>query len=162
MLEVPEYYQPYLPNYFRQARSTGQAMVNGRFVSDEEYNELTGEAVDRPNFVPHPIYISEELNMCHASCTPAMVIDMVDNMVPFKFINIEDALTIADIIDGYVAEVSPYESANRDLQNYNTRARTASNKLRVAYEEITRDMALNAGRKPYKPQTLIEILKGMV
>lgn len=161
MLEVPEYYQPGLPNYFRESRSSGRAMVNGVFVSDKEYQELTGNAVERDNYVPSPIYRAEELNMCLSSCTGGVIIDMIDNMVPFKFTNIHDILKVVEIIDGYTDELGPYESRSSEIKIYLAKARTAAGKLRSAYAEIKRDMDLNAGRMPEKPAGLIGLLKEM-
>ena len=158
---IPEYYQPTLPSYFKQHRNSGYAVVNGRMVTDEEYQELTGETVVRDDFVPQPIYSAAELNMCISSCTPAMVVDMDVNNVPFRFQDIEDMPKICEIMDGYEQEMHSYISRSAELKHYIETMRGTCIKLRAAYAEIKRDRALNSGQEPERSNSLADLLKLM-
>ena len=158
---IPEYYQPTLPNYFKQHRNSGYAVVNGRIVTDEEYQELTGEPVVRDDFIPQPIYMAAELNMCISSCPPAMIVDMDVNNVPFKFQNIEDMPKVCEIMEGYEQEMFSYISRSSELKQYIETMRGTCVKLRAAYEELKRDYALNHGIETPKSNSLLDFLKMM-
>lgn len=160
-LYIPEYYQPNLPSYYRNTRVSGNAVVNGKLVSDEEYKELTGMEVERDTFIPSPIFIAGELDMCISSCSTATIIDMDHNEVPFKFVNIEDIKTILAIIEGYVREMTPYMSRSRELETYIKKANSTYIKLEAAYKEISRDYRINKHLPKPKPATLAEILREM-
>lgn len=158
---IPEYYIPALPNYFKNHRSSGYAVVNGRMVSDEEYYEITGLKVDRDDFIPKPIYMADDLNMCISSCSPAMIIDMDINLVPFKFKDIEDMPRVCEIMRGYDDEMSPYLTRSQDLKRYMDNVRSTRVKLQTAYDEIKRDYAINHGLEQPKDNSLATLLKNL-
>lgn len=158
---IPEYYQPTLPDYFKQHRNSGYAVVNGQIVSDEEYQAHTGEPVLRDDFIPQPIYIADELNMCISSCPPAMIIDMDINQVPFRFQNIEDIPKVCDIMDGYQQEMYPYASRSVELKQYLDQTRSTCAKLKSAYEEMKHDEAVRHNKQPKNSNSLLDLLKMM-
>lgn len=160
-LEIPEYYQPVLPEYFKQRVHSGYAVVNGRIVSDEEYQELTGQMVERNDFVPSPLYVGEPLNMCISSCSTATIIDMDTNLVPFRFLELEDIPKVIEIIQGYNSEMSPFISRSVELQKYVDRAKTTLGKLQEAYAEMKHDFNIRHNIKENKQVSLLDLLNFM-
>lgn len=160
-LEIPEYYQPVLPEYFKQRVNSGYAVVNGRIVSDEEYQELTGQMVERNDFVPSPLYVGEPLNMCISSCSTATIIDMDTNLVPFRFLELEDIPKVIEIIQGYNSEMSPFISRSAELQKYVDRAKTTLGKLQEAYAEMKHDFNIRHNIKENKQVSLLDLLNFM-
>ena len=160
-LEIPEYYQPVLPEYFKQRVNSGYAVVNGRIVSDEEYQELTGQMVERNDFVPSPLYVGEPLNMCISSCSTATIIDMDTNLVPFRFLELEDIPKVIEIIQGYNSEMSPFISRSVELQKYVDRAKTSPGKLHETYAEMKHDFNIRHNIKENKQVSLLDLLNFM-
>ena len=157
-MEVPEYYQPALPEYFKRHLHSGYAVVNGRIVSDEEYFELTGEHVDRDDFIPAPLYVGEPLNMCISPCSTATIIDMDQNLVPFRFINMEDMPKVAEIIEGYLKEMYPYIDRSAELKRYIGIAQITMGKIREAYKEMKHDFNIRHNIQRTDPLTFFELL----
>lgn len=160
-LEIPEYYQPVLPEYFKQRVNSGYAVVNGRIVSDEEYQELTGQMVERNDFVPSPLYVGEPFNMCISSCSTATIIDMDTNLVPFRFLELEDIPKVIEIIQGYNSEMSPFISRSVELQKYVDRAKTTLGKLQETYAEMKHDFNVRHNIKENKQVSLLDLLSFM-
>ena len=160
-LYIPEYYQPTLPEYFKKHRQSGYAVINGQMVSDEEFQQITGEPVIRDDFVPLPIYQAAELNMCISSCPPSMIVDMDVNNVPFKFQDIEDIPKVCEIMDGYQQEMSPYASRSAELKQYLATTLGTCIKLKAAYKEMKRDYALNHNLEDPRQSSFADLLKQM-
>ena len=157
-MEVPEYYQPALPEYFKRHLQSGYAVVNGRIVTDEEYYELTGKHVDRDDFIPTPLYVGEPLNMCISPCSTATIIDMDQNLVPFRFMDMEDMPKVVEIIEGYLHEMAPYIDRSAELKRYIEIAQVTMGKIREAYKEMKHDFNIRHNIKKTDPLSFFELL----
>lgn len=160
-MEVPEYYQPALPEYFKRHLHSGYAVINGQIVSDEEYYERTGEHVERDDFIPAPLYVGEPLNMCISSCSTATIIDMDQNLVPFRFMDIEDMPRVIDIIKGYLHEMAPYIDRSAELKRYIDIARTTMGKIQESYKEMKHDFNIRHHIEKNDPLSFFELLNNM-
>lgn len=163
-LRIPEYYDPNIPDYYKEERKSDPPVVNGEIVSwDEYYEKYPDRKNERPKtFIPRPIYKAEDYNMCVAMLPISDIIDLCDNNVPFDFVRLSDLEWVIELMDGYVREVSAYIGFNAQLDLFLSRLRNA----RKVISDINN---INIGKlehqKPIdqrKPKSLVEILNAMM
>ena len=158
-LSVPEYYDTAIPEYFRKPRDLPKPIVNGVEVEWDEYLENHDD--EKPiGFIPNPIYKAEDFNRTAAIKTPAEIVDLVINDVPFEFVNVDDMGIVLDIYEGYYNEIKSYIPHSEMLQRYINNMTIARNRLKEEYDAHLHLMEYIHPERQ-KPLTLIDILSRM-
>lgn len=163
-LIVPEYYEPNLPDYYKEPRKSDPPVINGEIVTWDEYYAKHPEAKDAAykSFVPLPIYKAEDNNLAWTRATIADIIDLCDNNITFYFTKYSDLEWVVDLMDGYVKEVNPYVGFNQNLNSFLTRLRVAR---KVISEANDHNIAILESKKPdsqKRTKSIVDILNSMM
>ena len=162
-LRIPEYYDPNLPNYYKQPRKSDPPILNGEIVTwDEYYARFPEERNNAPkSFIPLTIFKSEDMNMTDARLSVSDIIDMCENNVPFDFVKYSDIEWVIMLMDGYVHEVQDFILYNKNLERYISRLRKARQILSEVNEQNKIRLENLKPADQRRPKTLAEILSAL-
>lgn len=155
---MPEYYNVNISDYFKKEQRGPLPVVNGHQVSWEEYLQREGASDDNEYFVPDPLYVGEDMNCVLSSKTPAGIVDLVTNEVPFKFENNNDITAVLAILDGYVEEIKPYLIANPELDIVLTNIAKTKLKLTNYQTSLVEDDIATGKVKPKESLSITDLL----
>ena len=158
-LLVPEYYNVNVSDYFKKEMKGPPPIVNGQQVTWEEYLEREGAVDENEYFIPDPLYVGEDMNCTYTSKSPAGIVDLVVNNVPFKFEKFDDIASVIAILDGYVEEVTPYLVANPDLQIVLDNVSQTRLKLTNYQTSVLEDREMKGQNGPKRPLSIADLLK---
>ena len=160
---VPEYYDPNLPNYYKEPIRTDPPVVNGEFVTWEEYYaKYPDRKIDAPKpYIPRTIFKAEDYDLAEAMMTVSDIIDLCDNNVEFTFTRLSDLEYVIALMNGYEQEVYPYIGRHAKLDRFMARLRNARTVI-SELNEANKNYLDNVSGRKNRTMSLHEILKAML
>ncbi len=135
-VNIPEYYDTQLHNYFRRPIKKVKPIVNGIEVEWDEYisqNETVTEPMD---IVPKMIFQEQPYNATSSFQTIPGIIDLTINNVEYELVHFSDIEHMLNIMQGYRNEVSKYIQYNQGLSAFITKMDQTYTVLNNFYKQI--------------------------
>lgn len=159
---LPDYYSPQLPKYFTGLRPPNP-MLNGVEVSAEEYNNHQGiTEYANDEIIRHaPLQVGSEYDMTVSMVSPAGIVDLCINEVPFTIVELDDIEKILEIMWKYKDQIEPYMDRNNMVKVYSQNLSQAIHLLMNNQDQRIKAAKLAArakGEQEGKPVSLSDML----
>lgn len=158
---VPEVYSGNIPKYYMQEHNGQLPMLNGVRVSWEEYMEANPDYQREESFVPEMIYTPSENNMTTSMVTITVIVDMLDNDVPFSIADPDvNYPEIIRIMEGFLNMAEQYNPTMVELKLFINKVSDALRTFRECYERYKqRTEYRRTGRLPDKETSYDKLVK---